>query len=85
MLTLKSSFHIRTSQQIKGFRSCATSSGLPMRRVEAGRLYRGRIVLATRRQRRSWLEEQWLTRFEHEGERLRVLPPSARYGQRKAT
>lgn len=84
MLTLRSSCHIQTSQQIKGFRACATSSGLPLIRVEVGRLSRGRITLATRRQRRFWLEEQWIARFEHEGKRLRVLPPSARYWQRKA-
>lgn len=59
MLTLKSSAHIPTSRLIKNFRSCQSSTGVPLRHVEDRRNYQERIRLADRRQRRAWLERQW--------------------------
>jgi len=82
MLTLKDFHHVRTSQQIKGFRSCFALSGVRRRCSEATRLQHGNIALAIRRQHRSWIEKQWIARFSHGGERLRFLPPSTRGGQR---
>jgi hypothetical protein len=77
MLTRKSSDPVRTSRNIKGFRSCGHATAVAMQDLD-----RGRVLFAERRRirrdaRRRWLSRQWTGRFEGEAERMRVLPPSA--------
>lgn len=59
MLTLRDSSHINTMDNIKGFRSCATSTGVPMAHLEYRRFYRADLALAVRRVRREWLARLW--------------------------
>ena len=78
MLTLRGGAHIRTSRQLRRFRSCRFSTGLPMFHVEAERKGREAARLIHRELRRRWLQRHWSERFRREAARLRVLPPSAR-------
>jgi len=64
MLTLKSSPHIRTSKNIKSFRSCQTSTGLSMSHVDDQRACREEMALANRTLRCSRLAQQWNEHWE---------------------
>ena len=76
MLTLKSSRHICTSRNIKGFRSCQPPAESPAH-LDEHRLAREEERLAAREARRVWLAEQWDKHFDRAAGPLRVLPPSA--------
>jgi hypothetical protein len=54
MITLKDSNQVRTMRQVKSFRSCPTSTGLPMWGAEMGRLYREEVDRCNRELRRRW-------------------------------
>jgi hypothetical protein len=59
MFTRKSSDHLRTMRHAKGFRSCRTSTGMPMWRAELSRIYQEEVALINRELRRRWLAEAW--------------------------
>jgi hypothetical protein len=83
VLTLKTSAAIRTNRNIKSSRSCPSSTGLFMRRLEARRQDVQEVRLAHRQLRRLWLQEEWSGHFERAAGSLRVLPPAARSWQTK--
>ena len=78
MLTLRTSDHLRTSRNVRGFRSCGHLTGAQARDPDRGPVLHEENRRLRRQARRAWLERQWDGRFAHSGERLRVLPPSAR-------
>jgi len=78
MLTLRSIKHVRTSRNIKSFRSCPHATGVSMSHLDRARLAREKERLAAREERRVWLAEQWREHFERAAGPSRVLPPSAR-------
>ncbi len=84
MLTLKGIKHIRTGRNIKGFRSCPHATGISLAHLEVQRLAREEARLAKRGARRVWLDEEWSEHYKRVAGPLRVLPPSARSGQRRA-
>jgi hypothetical protein len=59
MLMLRTSDQIRGARILKGFRSCAASTGVPGRGAEARRAAQAEISLANRELRRRWLARQW--------------------------
>jgi len=59
MLTPKSTGHIRTSRNVKSFRSCRHMTGVRMIGVELGQIAVENERLAGRERRRRWLAEQW--------------------------
>jgi hypothetical protein len=69
---------IRTSRNLKGFRSLAASTGTSQALKEAGRLsYEEERLEGRHRQRRRFLAE-WRWHFVRAGGPCRVLPPQAR-------
>lgn len=83
MLTIKSMNQIRTSRNVKSFRSCPHAMGVSAAHHDKRRLTREEEALMAREGRRLWHEEQWREHFERAAGPLRVLPPSARSRQRK--
>ena len=83
MLTARTSAHIRTSRNARGFRSCPQARGVSLAPGEAARLAREKEGLAAREARRLWLKEHWARHFEAVAGPARVLPPSARSRQTK--
>ncbi|MEK6737543.1 MAG: hypothetical protein AABY74_02615 [Planctomycetota bacterium] len=61
MLSIKTSGSIRTMRNIKGYRSCPTSTGISLWDVDTERLLREEMRLLQRKVRRWWLNEQWNT------------------------
>jgi hypothetical protein len=64
MQTLRGSAHVLTSRNLRGLRSCLTSTGLPIFKSEAGRLLQEQADLRTRDRRRAWLGGLWQTHLE---------------------
>ena len=62
MLTLKTSDQLRTMRQVKSYRSCLTSTGLPMWGGELGRIYQEEVARSNRELRRRWLAASWRNR-----------------------
>ena len=62
MLTIKDANQVRTMRQTKSFRSCPTSTGLPMWGAEIGRLYREEVARCNRELRRRWRAATWRDR-----------------------
>jgi hypothetical protein len=62
MLTLKNSNQLRTMRQVKSYRSCPTSTGLPMWGQELGRMYQEELARQNRELRRGWLAALWRQR-----------------------
>ena len=52
MLTLKTSWHIRTMRHIRSFRSCPTATGESMAHLDGARVAREEEGLAKRQERR---------------------------------
>ena len=84
MLTQKSSAHIRTVRNLKGFRSGPHATGVSMAHLERRRMLLDEERLARRQARCLWLNQEWSGHLEHLSGPLRVLPPSERSGQRMA-
>jgi hypothetical protein len=59
MLTLKDLKQLRTMRQVKSYRSCPTSTGLPMWGAELGRMYQEEVARWNRELRRRWLAAVW--------------------------
>jgi hypothetical protein len=59
MLTLKDVQQLRSMRQVKSYRSCPTSTGLPRREAELGRLGQEEVARGRREQRRRWLAAAW--------------------------
>lgn len=62
MHTIKGANHVRTMRQAKSYRSCPTSTGLPMWGHELGRIYQEEVSRCNRELRRRWLAASWLNR-----------------------
>lgn len=71
-MTFKGMKHVRTSRNVKGFRSCPQATGVSPARLDAARLAREEERLLAREARRLWLEDQWTRHFEA------AVPPLAR-------
>ncbi len=63
MLTLKDASQVRTMRHVKSYRSCPTSTALPMWGAEMGRLHQELLALRTRELHRRWLAAAWRHRF----------------------
>jgi hypothetical protein len=59
MLTVKTSEQLRTMRHVKSYRSCSTSTGLPMWGAELGRICQGMVARANHELRRRWLDFAW--------------------------
>ena len=59
MLTIRTAAQIRGARRVKGFRSCASSTGVPARLGDAQRLFRAETGLENSELRRLWLAVQW--------------------------
>jgi hypothetical protein len=82
MLTLKTSDNVRTSRNLKGFRSCTHTTGAAAKDLDRGRIMHEETQRLRREARLAWLNRQWTGRFEHAAKRLRVLPPSGVSGRK---
>lgn len=78
MLTLRSIKHVRTSRNIKSFRSCPHATAVSMAHLDQARIAQEKEKLAARQARRLRLREEWREHLEHAAGPSRVLPPSAR-------
>ena len=78
MITFRTTRQVRTSRNIKSFRSCRHVTGVSMAHLGRARLTREKNGLAGREERRMWLAGQWDRHFERAAGPQRVLPPSAR-------
>jgi hypothetical protein len=63
MLTMRSIKHVRSSRNIKGFRSCPHATGISLAYLDAARLAVEAERLAKRERRRLWLAQQWQEHF----------------------
>jgi hypothetical protein len=59
MLILKDVKQLRTMRQMKSYRSCPTSTGLPMWGAELGRMRQEEAAWSQRERRRRWLAAAW--------------------------
>lgn len=59
MLTLRTAAQIRGARNLKGFRSCAASTGVPVQGAEARRVVQAEAGVAKSELRRRWLAGQW--------------------------
>lgn len=59
MLTIRTAAHIRTARSLKGFRSCAVSTGVCDRRADVSRVVRAEAGLEASDLRRRWLASRW--------------------------
>jgi len=62
MLNLKTSEQLRTMRRVKSYRSCPTSTGLPMWGSELGRMYQEEVARCNRELRRRWRAAAWRDR-----------------------
>jgi hypothetical protein len=62
MLILKGANQLRTMRQVKSYRSCPTSTGLPMWGAELGRMNQEEVARCNRELRRRWLAAAWRDR-----------------------
>jgi len=82
MQRLKNMKGLRTSRNIRTFRSCQCSTGESLAHVDRARILREEDRLVVRRDRDLWLEDEWNRHFEDAAGPLRSLPPSARARRR---
>ena len=59
MLTIKTAAQILGAQNLKGFRSCTASTGVPVPRADARRVVQAAASLLDRELRRQWLAGLW--------------------------
>jgi len=59
MLTIRTAGQIRWAQHLKGFRSCAASTGVPLAFSAARRVLQAEASLTNSELRRQWLARQW--------------------------
>jgi hypothetical protein len=78
MITVSGNQTIRTSRNIKGYRSCNHSVGEDLGHVEDSRLALEQKRLGNRVRHNDWAVHEWLSHFEKVGGWQCVLPPSAR-------
>ena len=83
MLAARTSAHIRSNRNVRGFSSCPQATGVSLAPGEAVRLAREEHRLAAQEAPRLCLKEQWTRHFEAVAGPARVLPPSARSRQTK--
>jgi hypothetical protein len=62
MHTIRDANQVRTMRQVKSYRSCPTSTGLPMWGQEIGRTYQEEVARCNREFRRLWLAASWRNR-----------------------
>lgn len=62
MVTIKTSEQLRTMRRVKSYRSCSTSTGLPLWGVEMGRMYQEEVARCNREWRRRWRAAAWRDR-----------------------
>jgi hypothetical protein len=62
MLTIKDANQVRTMRQVKSYRSCPTSTGLPLWGAELGRRYQEEVARCNRELRRSFRAAAWRDR-----------------------
>jgi hypothetical protein len=62
MLTIRNSDQMRTMRHVKSYRSCPTSTGLPMWGAEMGRMCQEEVARCNRELRRRWLAATWRNR-----------------------
>jgi hypothetical protein len=62
MLTIKDANQVRTMRQVKSYRSCHTSTGLPMWGAEMGRMCQEEVARCNRELRRLWRAAAWRNR-----------------------
>ena len=84
MLTVKSMKQIRTSRNVRSFRSCPQATRVSAAPHDKPRLTREEAALMAREGRRLWLDEQWREHFARAAGPELVLPPSARGQQARA-
>lgn len=78
MITVKGKGQIRTSRNLKGFRSLTTATGVSLALKDAARLYWEEERLVARRAAHRRRVEGWRQHLERAAGPLRVLPPQAR-------
>ena len=61
MLTIRTATQIRGIRNLKSFRSCGASTGVPVRRADARRILRAETVVENSQMRGQWLARQWDT------------------------
>lgn len=66
MLTMRTTTHIRGARNVKGFRACPASTGVPALAQDARRLVRAEVGRCNSESRRRWLARHW------EAHRVRV-------------
>ncbi len=59
MLTIKTAAHIRGARNVKGFRFCPASTGVPAPGFDINRLQRAEVGRLDSESRRRWLARQW--------------------------
>jgi hypothetical protein len=59
MLMIKTCNQIATMRQVKSYRSCPTSTGLPVAEVDKGRMFKEEVSRSRRELRRRWLTNCW--------------------------
>ena len=62
MLTIRNSDQMRTMLHVKSYRSCPTSTGLPMWGADMGRMFQEEVARCNRELRRRWLAAAWRDR-----------------------
>jgi hypothetical protein len=64
MVTILTSNQIRTMRHSKSYRSCPTSTGLPIMGVDRGRMLKEEVARGNRELRRRWLTACWKNRHQ---------------------
>ena len=59
MLTIRTAAQIRGAHNLRSFRWCATSTGVPVRCAGVRRVVQAEAGLANSELRRQWLARQW--------------------------
>jgi hypothetical protein len=59
MLTIKTINQVHTMRHVKSYRFCPTSTGLPIRGVDLGRMVQEEVARCNRELRRRWLAASW--------------------------
>jgi hypothetical protein len=62
MHIIKDANQVRTMRQVKSYRSCPTSTGLPTWGAELGRMCQEEVARCNREFRRRWLAASWRNR-----------------------
>ncbi len=73
MLTMRTLEHVRRTGDVKGFRACPASTGVPVVAAEMRRLLRAEALSAARERRRRWLAAQWQAHQQRADSRRRGL------------